>query len=62
MRLFNLFWKWLMAKKIDRREHRDHRERLFSSVFLWVLCGFPNLIPEDNKKVSETSSNQIKYP
>jgi hypothetical protein len=30
--LFNLFRKWLMAKKINHRGHREHRESLFSSV------------------------------
>jgi hypothetical protein len=29
-RLFNLFWKWVMAKKINHRGHGGHRELLFS--------------------------------
>ncbi|MCD6197325.1 MAG: hypothetical protein J7K15_01950, partial [Deltaproteobacteria bacterium] len=55
----------LITKKINHRGHREHRELLFSSVssvLSVVFRGFPNLIPKDNKKVSETSSNQIKDP
>ncbi len=46
-----------MAKKINYRRHglrskavgRAQRVAVFS-VSLCALCGFPNLIPEDNKK------------
>jgi len=31
-------------------------------TLLLITKKIPNLIPEDNKKVSETSSNQIKDP
>jgi hypothetical protein len=47
-RLFNLFWKWVMAKKINHRGPGGHRELLFLRV-LCALCGFPK--PNSQKTI-----------